>query len=1378
MWMSVDLSGLGPHGFEEMCRALGVRVLGPGIAAFGAGPDGGREASFSGLQQFPNTAVPWNGYGIMQAKYKAQLRGTRSNTTWLRGRIKAELDAWADPTKRRVRDGRRPEYLIITTNVGLSGVPGSGGKDRIDELIKQYAADLGLRDWSIWDAPQIGTFLNAYPDVRRGFTALITPSDVLAEQVDMLRSALDRGGADEAAGRLARLRERFSWLPESTWPVLEEGVEADPEGLGQLIAAVTDPGADPEQTTQSWVEHPPAFLGTPDAPMRHAVWTAIGEIAAAYRIQERACTAFERAAAAGGARRGYLLARAAWAALQAGDHARASAAVATAERRPGEEITVEVVTALLTLLAGAEPPGAGNVTGARAPSGTQASVPSAEPGQRQLSGELRQLLSRWDPQRPADRDMRARSGAQVELTDPDPSRSPAARYSAALRYLDSALMYGSLDDTALVAAKVLRLRAETGTAPDRSGDLCRAEELALRVRDRDRHVRRDSAPAVRQAVGAAIDAGRYRQVIMIGSAIHGQATEGEARDPQIAMQVVVAAVKGVADVADALAADLRQLPDGFTRIWARASLAMRSSGAGSAGPDERIDLWEQALAAAATDDDRLEALQGMSLAGAQDLPGPDDLLGGDLATAAVWRARAALGCGDPETAIFLVRPYKDAYPPAVEVLGAAYAVLGQTDAAVDTLTTAASRFDHDDFILQATDICNRAADPARAERLLTGVLRAASPAWPGRGQASALIAELQADRGTLIDAIASWETALEADPYLDSARWQLAHTHAARGDHGRAWAVITGNPATPEDTPIPARPPTAGAAHLVLILIKHNSDRSTLLTYGLRYLELFGGDERFAGQALAMLSAPGNDPDDPDDPRDGTPDPVLAQLQREYKAYFAKYPDSPYLRQYAFTTVADLAEIVRQRPHPSQQHASLERGRRIAVASGHQPLGVISMLARDPYAYCVVAHAGGVLTAVSDRQEHAAGIADACLALGISLPGNAQGDARGPGTPAWKGQQFRRHARLAPVITPIAAVVTDATALYARTLLPALDDVLVCGIRELLLADSAYTDILDARNKLLVPVLGMLGVDPETGQCELHPASSSEQAGHLAAASAVLALAGGCTRLPLPAGGSRDDLDALAGPGLDPWTGGMRLAAARGIALWADDAALRCLARGVGVPAFSTLALLDAYSRLGLVSAGQREDAVGNLISGCVGDFAPDVTRLRTVAARDDHSRAAVCSATAKPGFWSDPQTAASAYAPLCRDLHSADVQILPALLQAAILGVTRSGFPAPQKDDLCARIAAATINTAGPLGEVDKLLQAVRAARGEADQPVPVPDILPAIVHLLMPAFERATASRGKPDIPLAAANVQGLFARCQPEDQSTVRRAILMPR
>jgi hypothetical protein len=215
-------------------------------------------------------------------------------------------------------------------------------------------------------------------------------------------------------------------------------------------------------------------------------------------------------------------------------------------------------------------------------------------------------------------------------------------------------------------------------------------------------------------------------------------------------------------------------------------------------------------------------------------------------------------------------------------------------------------------------------------------------------------------------------------------------------------------------------------------------------------------------------------------------------------------------------------------------------------------------------------------------------------------------EARGPMLAARASrlgrQQARRNGGLAPAITPVAAVVTDATTLYVRTLLPALNDVLVSGIRDLLLADPSYTDIIDARDKIFMPTAGMLTEDPETGQYELRLVSASEQARHQAAADAVFALAGACRRLPLPARSPRDDLERLAGPGLDPWIGGVRLAAARGIALWADDAALRRLARGAGIPAFSTLALLDAYSTLGLVSAGQRENAVRNLISGCVGD--------------------------------------------------------------------------------------------------------------------------------------------------------------------------------
>ena len=542
----------------------------------------------------------------------------------------------------------------------------------------------------------------------------------------------------------------------------------------------------------------------------------------------------------------------------------------------------------------------------RAMSGSSAASAAPEPvaADQQLRDSLRRQLAEWDPRRPADRDMRARIGAQIELTDP--AGLTAARCNAALQILDGALARGWLDDTALAAATALRWRAMTGTAADRSGDLHRSVQLALRVRDEYRRARRDSTPAVRTAVAAASEAGRYRQVITIGSAKYGEATPDEAANPQVAKQVILAAAKGVPQVADELAADLGQVPDGFARAWAQALLSMRGRRSGSVSREERIALWQQALAAGTTDDERREALQGLAAAGADNPPELDELLGADPATAAEWHARAALARDDPDSAVSLMHPHRAANPSAASVLGEAYAALGQTDAAVDTLTTAASRFDHDDLIIQAAGITAQAGDPARAERLLTDVLRTAAATWAGRGRARTLLGELQADRGAWPDAIASWDSALEEDPYLDSARWQLTYALASRGEHARAWAVLTAVPAASDDIPIPDNPPTANAAHLALVLLRRNSDLTTLVTYGLQYLKLFSDDERFAGRTLALLTTPSTDEDDPDQ---AMLDPALrADLEQELDAFFTTYPDSQYLRR---RSSSDLADLVR-----------------------------------------------------------------------------------------------------------------------------------------------------------------------------------------------------------------------------------------------------------------------------------------------------------------------------------------------------------------------------------------------------------------------------------------------------------------------------------
>lgn len=52
-----DLSRLGNDRFEHMVQALSIGLLGPGVTIFGAGPDGGREATFNGQSPANHSAI-------------------------------------------------------------------------------------------------------------------------------------------------------------------------------------------------------------------------------------------------------------------------------------------------------------------------------------------------------------------------------------------------------------------------------------------------------------------------------------------------------------------------------------------------------------------------------------------------------------------------------------------------------------------------------------------------------------------------------------------------------------------------------------------------------------------------------------------------------------------------------------------------------------------------------------------------------------------------------------------------------------------------------------------------------------------------------------------------------------------------------------------------------------------------------------------------------------------------------------------------------------------------------------------------------------------------------------------------------------------------
>jgi hypothetical protein len=177
-----DLNSLGPDGFEKMCQALAVRVLGPGTKIYGGfGPDGGRDAAYQGrLNSYPTANAPWDGYVVMQAMFKPDRVDARSGSSWLRGRIGEELRAWSPRSGQRNRIHQPPQYLIFASNVSLSPALG-GGIDAIDGLITASSEEIGLKDWAIWGEDDLACLLDMHPDVRHAFSGLISSRNSVAQ---------------------------------------------------------------------------------------------------------------------------------------------------------------------------------------------------------------------------------------------------------------------------------------------------------------------------------------------------------------------------------------------------------------------------------------------------------------------------------------------------------------------------------------------------------------------------------------------------------------------------------------------------------------------------------------------------------------------------------------------------------------------------------------------------------------------------------------------------------------------------------------------------------------------------------------------------------------------------------------------------------------------------------------------------------------------------------------------------------------------------------------------------------------------------------------------------------------------------------------------
>jgi hypothetical protein len=201
--MTYDLTRLGSARFEHLVQALTLGYLGHGVEIFGAGPDGGREATFRGEVKMEGKGE-WNGYGIVQAKYKERLSTTAADQSWFFEQVTAELDAWINPKTKRYLN--KPDYLIIATNVPLTSVADSGGLDRLKRLFAHYrdltekldngtARKIGMpnfKDYDVWHADYLDRLLENNEDVRRSYADLVLPGDVISRLYEQVTATDER----------------------------------------------------------------------------------------------------------------------------------------------------------------------------------------------------------------------------------------------------------------------------------------------------------------------------------------------------------------------------------------------------------------------------------------------------------------------------------------------------------------------------------------------------------------------------------------------------------------------------------------------------------------------------------------------------------------------------------------------------------------------------------------------------------------------------------------------------------------------------------------------------------------------------------------------------------------------------------------------------------------------------------------------------------------------------------------------------------------------------------------------------------------------------------------------------------------------------------
>lgn len=171
--MDYNFYNFNSQDFENLVQALAQKLLGNNAIIYGLGADGGRELTYRGKAAYPNKVNMWDGYWIIQAKFRARDASKEDNYEWVAQNFRQEMNKF-------IELGREfPHNYLFFTNAVLTPTNNKGGRDKIEKFKKQYEEYIPHIHFLAYD--DICRLLDNNRDVRTAYSHLLTPGDVHEE---------------------------------------------------------------------------------------------------------------------------------------------------------------------------------------------------------------------------------------------------------------------------------------------------------------------------------------------------------------------------------------------------------------------------------------------------------------------------------------------------------------------------------------------------------------------------------------------------------------------------------------------------------------------------------------------------------------------------------------------------------------------------------------------------------------------------------------------------------------------------------------------------------------------------------------------------------------------------------------------------------------------------------------------------------------------------------------------------------------------------------------------------------------------------------------------------------------------------------------------